>query len=303
MRVYVWPESGKILRMEFPIIGFIGQGFIGGAYADDIESRGFPVVRYALEEPYVRNKEQLLQCSIVFIAVPTPTTVHGFDYSIVRDVIGFTKPGAIVVIKSTIIPGTTESLQELFPDRIILHSPEFLREATAASDAAHPERTIIGIPRNTQEYRDAAQQVLAILPKAPFELVCSSREAEYIKYANNSFLFWKVLFANIFANAVAQEGGDWDVVRSALGADSRIGPSHLAVDHTSNHSATKTGRGAGGLCFIKDFAAFVDHYEKIMPSDAAGIAVLRALESKNKELLIQSGKDLDLLKDLYGEIT
>jgi UDPglucose 6-dehydrogenase len=185
---------------------------------------------------------------------------------------------------------------------MILHSPEFLREATAASDATHPERTIVGIPHDTQAYRDAAQQVLAILPKAPFELVCSSREAEYIKYANNSFLYWKVLFANIFADALVQEGGDWDVVRSALAADSRIGPSHLAVSHTSCHKVAKAGRGAGGLCFIKDFAAFVDNYERVLPSDTTGLAVLRALEAKNKELLTQSGKDLDLLKGVYGDV-
>ncbi len=55
-------------------IGFIGQGWIGKNYADDFEKRGFEVVRYAQEEPYIKNKEAIADCDIVFIAVPTPST-------------------------------------------------------------------------------------------------------------------------------------------------------------------------------------------------------------------------------------
>ena len=63
-------------------IGFIGQGYVGKNYADDFERRGYKVVRYALEEPYRKNKEQIRDCDLVFIAVPTPTTPKGFDESI-----------------------------------------------------------------------------------------------------------------------------------------------------------------------------------------------------------------------------
>ncbi len=59
-------------------IGFIGQGFIGKSYADDLERRGKKVVRYSLEEPYIKNKDRIRDCDIVFIAVPTPTTPEGF---------------------------------------------------------------------------------------------------------------------------------------------------------------------------------------------------------------------------------
>ena len=68
-------------------IGFVGQGYIGKNYADDFENRGFEVIRYALEKPYTKNKDRIKDCDIVFIAVPTPTTPRGFDYSIVRSVI------------------------------------------------------------------------------------------------------------------------------------------------------------------------------------------------------------------------
>src|ERR1700733_12742025 len=106
-----------------PTIGFIGQGWIGKHYADDFENRGFSVVRYAKEEPYAANKEKIKECDIVFIAVPTPTTPDGFDDSIVRNVISLVKDGTTVVIKSTILPGTTESIQKEHPKKTILHCP------------------------------------------------------------------------------------------------------------------------------------------------------------------------------------
>jgi len=287
--------------MEKPTIGFIGQGFIGKAYADDFERRGYPVVRYALEEPYRGNGSALQRCQIVFIAVPTPTTPDGFDYSIVKSVIEHVPPAAIAVIKSTLAGGTTETLQNAYPDRIILHSPEFLREVTAAHDAANPERNIIGIPKDTDSHRAAAKQVLDVLPKAPYELICTSREAEYIKVAGNAYLFLKVIYANLMYDATTAEGCNWEIIRQALGADPRIGPSHLGVLHASGHPGAKPGRGAGGHCLIKDFAALRMQYEKVFPNDPEGIAVLRALEQKNIALLTESEKDLDLLKGVYGD--
>jgi len=67
-----------------PLIGFIGQGYIGKNYADDFERRGFRVVRYALENGYEKNRELIKRCDIVFVAVPTPTTPKGFSAKIIR---------------------------------------------------------------------------------------------------------------------------------------------------------------------------------------------------------------------------
>lgn len=281
------------------VIGFVGQGFIGKSYADDFEARGHAVVRYALEEPYRNNKDRIAECDIVFVAVPTPTTPEGYDDSIVRSAVALAKDGAIVVIKSTMLPGMTQSIQDAHPGKTIMHSPEFLRVPTAAHDAAHPDRNIIGITK--QEDESSAREVLALLPKAPYELVCAVREAELIKYAGNFFLYLKVLFANLVFDLASAEGADYEVIRAAVSADPRIGPSHLAVSHVSGHAGSKAGRGAGGLCFIKDVAALRELYERKLPQDAEGIHMLRALECKNNALLLGSGKDLDLLKGVYGD--
>lgn len=282
------------------MIGFIGQGFIGKNYADDFEQRGFLVVRYALEEPYVSNKDRIRECDIVFIAVPTPTTPEGFDDSIVRTSLALVGEGKIAVVKSTITLGTTESLAQQYPSLLVVHSPEFLREASAAYDAAHPDRNIIGIPEDTEEYRAAADAVLAVLPEAPFFLVCNAREAELIKYAGNGFLFTKVLFANLLHDLAEANGASWDPIREAMAADPRIGGSHLRVVDMSGHPGATPGRGAGGHCFIKDFAALREAYEKALPQDARALAMLRAMECKNIELLTESEKDLDLLEGVYG---
>src|SRR3989344_5050173 len=153
-------------------IGFIGQGWIGKNYADDFEKRGYSVTRYAREKEYVNNGGKIKDCDIVFIAVPTPTRNKKFDDSIVREVVKLIGVGKIAVIKSTIVPGTTESVQKENPEIYVLHSPEFLTEVTASEDATRPFRNIIGIPEDTGEYRQKADDVLSVLPKASFELIC-----------------------------------------------------------------------------------------------------------------------------------
>ncbi len=274
-------------------IGFIGQGFIGKNYADDFEARGFDVVRYSMEEPYVQNKDKIADCDIVFIAVPTPTTPEGFDDTIVRKVIKLVGKGKTAVVKSTVLPGSMEDIERDNPEIFVLNSPEFLREATAAYDAAHPERNVIGIPKDTEEYKTKAQEVMKVLAKAPYELICTSKEAEIIKYAGNCFLFTKVIFMNILHDLTIKVGGKWDVIADALVHDSRIGDSHMQPVHDS-------GRGAGGHCFIKDFAAFANLYDSVV-GDKEGKAVLRAMEDKNIELLTSTQKNIDLLKGVYGD--
>jgi nucleotide sugar dehydrogenase len=280
--------------MSTPLIGFVGQGYIGKNYADDFERRGYTVMRYSLEEPYVANKEKIKECDIVFIAVPTPTTPKGFDDSIVRKMIGLAGKGKIVVVKSTTIPGTIKSFQTQYPDHILFYSPEFLSEATAAYDSAHPFSNIIGLPMNDEIHQDAAKKVHAILPRAPFSLTCDSTEAELIKSAHNGSGFVEVVFFNLIYELAQKLNVDWTVIEKALQADPFIANRYAKPVH-------KSGRGAGGHCFIKDFAALSALYEQKV-GDARGVAALMALEKKNISLLEESGKDLDLLRGVYGPL-
>ncbi|MCR4334669.1 MAG: hypothetical protein NUV47_02995 [Patescibacteria group bacterium] len=273
-------------------IGFIGQGFIGKSYADDFEKRGFSVVRYAMEPEYLINKDKIKKCDVVFIAVPTPTTPKGFDSSIVKKVIKLVGKGKIAFIKSTILPGMTELLQKNNPDIFVFHSPEFLDEVTASYDAEHPKRNIIGIPISNKLYNKKAKDIIKILPKSPYSCICTSREAEIIKYGGNCLGYTKVLFMNLLYDFSQKFDCDWKVIRDSMSADPRIGNFHMDPVH-------KSGRGAGGHCFIKDFSAFTNIYEDKM-NDPLGLSILKSLEKKNIELLKKSNKDIDLLRGVYG---
>jgi UDP-glucose 6-dehydrogenase len=202
--------------------------------------------------------------------------------------------GKIAVIKSTIIPGTTAKLQKKFPGITLMYSPEFLSEATAAHDAANPFSNVIGLPVEDAKHRAAAEEVLAVLPEAPFKLVCSSTEAEFIKYSHNISGYTQIITFNILYDLVQHHGANWDIVQSALMNDPYIPNRYSKPVH-------KTGRGAGGGCFIKDFAALRMHFEERLPKHQESIAALRAFEAKNIHLLTGSGKDLPLLKGVYGE--
>jgi len=275
-------------------IGFIGQGWIGKSYADDFENRGHEVIRYSLEEPHIQNKDRIPECEIVFIAVPTPTTQEGFDSRYVRDALTNVGEGKTAVIKSTILPGTTCDLQKRFPNIYLMHSPEFLREKTCKEDAANPDRNIVGIPYESPEYVERAHEVLAVLPRAPYETIMPATEAELVKYGGNCYLYMRVLFMNMLYDFVKAKGGNWDAVREGLIHDPRIGKSHTEPVNAG-------GRGAGGHCFIKDFEAFRQMYTESV-DDQIGKDFLKNAVYKNIQLLADSGKNIDLLEGVYGKL-
>lgn len=286
-------------------IGFIGQGWIGKNLADHFEERSFSTIRYAKEEPYTKNREKVGECDIVFIAVPTPSTPQGFDDHILRAVLPLVGAGKIAVIKSTILPGTTDDIALQFPDIYVLHSPEFLRETSVRHDIAYPNRNIIGVPSKYFEdpiWLAKAEAVMSVLPESPYKCICKAPEAELTKYGGNNFLYAKVVFMNLIYDMAQEHGARWDVLAENLKADPRIGASHMQPVHQYTHMGGSDGRGAGGHCFIKDFAAFRQLYEKTHYKDEEGIALLRAFEAKNNRLLRETGKDLDLLEGVYGKL-
>ncbi|KKW07553.1 MAG: UDP-glucose/GDP-mannose dehydrogenase dimerization [Candidatus Kaiserbacteria bacterium GW2011_GWC2_49_12] len=281
------------MRSKKPLIGFVGQGWIGRAYADNFEERGYSVVRYSLEKEYVGNKNKIKDCDIVFIAVWTPTTPNGFDDSVIRSVLKLVGKGKIAVIKSTILPGTTEKIQEDFPEIVLLYGPEFLSVASHVHDAAHPFANLVGMSINDAKHLLAAERVTKVLPKAPFSQICSSTEAEIFKYSHNASGYMQIILFNIMYDLAKKLGANWDNVHRAILADPLISNRYAQPIH-------KSGRGAGGGCFIKDIAALKLHIKKHLPEDTLAHAVLEAAEQKNIELLTSTNKDLDLLIGVYG---
>lgn len=275
-------------------IGFIGQGYVGFNTANDFEARGLSVVRYSLEAEYIGNKDAIKACDIVFVAVPTPSTPQGFDYSIVEKELALVGDGKIAVIKSTLLPGTTDALREKYPSLTIVFSPEFLCESTAARDAREPIFTILGIVKGDARYEAAAQTLLTILPKGRSTHIVPTRSAELFKYIHNIHGYARVVLANMFYDLGTAHGIDWSHVEAMMQVDPMMSPYYNSPIH-------KSGRGAGGHCFIKDMAAFRGQYEALLTDDTLGIKVLTLLEEKNLELLKETGKDQDLIRGVYGE--
>jgi nucleotide sugar dehydrogenase len=276
-----------------PIVGLIGQGFVGKNTADNFEERGFTVIRYALEEPYRQNKDRIKDADVVFIAVPTPMTPKGFDASIVEKSITLARPGAIVVIKSTVVPGTASRLQKKFPKIILLNNPEFLSEKTARQDTDFPFANVVGVTVKDAKHKSAAKLVQSIVPTAPFKLICSSDEAEIYKYAHNVNGYMQILTFNLLYDIAQHFGADWKPIEEAIKADPYIPNRYASPLH-------KSGRGAGGACFIKDFSAFARHHHKLIGHKKA-TAFMRAAEEHNIALLAETDKDIHLLEGVYGK--
>ncbi len=186
----------------------------------------------------------------------------------------------------------TEKIQDEFPDRIVLNSPEFLSEATAKHDASHPFVNIVGLSKAGKEHKDAAKLVHSILPKAPENFTVKSVESELIKYTHNCSGYTQIIFFNLMYDLAHKLGADWSEIEKVIKTDPLIPTRYASPVH-------KSGRGAGGNCFIKDFAAFREVYEK-MASDPTGVSLLKIMENKNIELLLGTKKDVAILSGVYN---
>jgi UDPglucose 6-dehydrogenase len=258
------------MKVDLDRPGIIGVGVVGGAVRNYFEFAG---IQPLLFDPYkgLGSLATINQASVVYICVPTPyVAARGFDDSAVVEAIGLLTGEKVVVVKSTVLPGTTEKLQSRFPQHRVLFNPEFLREASANDDFINPDRQIVGY---CNDDTDVASAVLSTLPRAPHEAVVPAAVAEMTKYATNSFLALKVIFANELYDLCEALDVDYELVKHGFGVDQRIGASHLDV-HDAGY------RGYGGKCLPKDTMSLLDL------ADELGIAMklLEAAHDVNARL-------------------
>jgi UDPglucose 6-dehydrogenase len=251
-------------------IGIIGAGVVGGALLGYLREGWHDVQAYDPPKGYT-SLEALDPAGIIFVCVPTPYTPgRGFDDSFLNQAVASISGEKTIVIKSTVLPGTTQLLQERYQHHRMMFSPEFLREATAIDDFLRPDRQIVGC---TDASASEAERVMALLPRAPFELVCSSSEAEMAKYVANSFLAVKVTYANEVFDLCKRLRIDYEPVRDIVASDPRIGASHLDVFDSGY-------RGYGGKCLPKDSKSLLD----LARSAGVELKVLAAAADVNADL-------------------
>jgi len=222
----------------------VGVGMVGGALARYLPD---PILYDKFKE--IGSLDEVNSADIVFVAVPTPYDEEkgGFDLDAVEETLGNLEGEKIVVIKSTVVPGTTEALQEKFPHHKILFNPEFLTEVTADQDMRFPDRQIVGY---TAQSYTVAGDLMQILPQAPLERIIPATEAEMVKYFGNTWFAMKVVFAEQMFDLCQALGVDYNRVKEAAAADKRIGRSHLTACHGGY-------RGYGGKCLPKDTKALI----------------------------------------------
>lgn len=187
-------------------------------------------------------------CDILFIAVGSPPGADGLpDTSALWQVVdainsALTSP-TLVVIKSTMPPGTARAVGARLNGHDIASNPEFLREGSAISDFMHPDRVVVGTL--TEDARTKMKRLYAPLGARVF--VTGLESAEMIKYASNDLLAARIAYINEMADICEHIGADIVDVAHGMGLDARIGPHFL-----------RPGPGFGGSCFPKDVLALVE---------------------------------------------
>ena len=256
-------------------LGIVGVGMVGGALNCYFEKKEIKPFLYDKGKNLGSVKE-VNQADIIFVCVPTPFDKEkGFDSSFVEDVCRNISGEKIVIIKSTVLPGTTEKLQKKYAQHKFLFNPEFLTEFTADQDMQYPDRQIIGY---TKESYNIAKDIMQILPLAPFERIMPATEAEVVKYFGNTWFSTKVIFANQMNNLCQKLGIDYGQVMEAAAADKRIGRSHLEVIH-------KGYRGYGGKCLPKDIRALIQFANE----NGVDLKLHKIVEKINNELMERQG--------------
>ena len=235
-------------------VGVIGNGFVGEAISFAFSSVADMYIYDTNRSRCLNDIESVHNCDFVFVCVPTPMFEDGSqDLSYVESAFEKATDRPVYVLKSTVLPGTTENLTKKYPNFKIIFSPEFLTERTAKLDMLTQSRIILGGELSLTEK-------VKILINERFKtkniIQTDSKTAELTKYMNNTFFATKVSIMNEFKLICDKIGANWEDALRGFVSDGRIGDSHLNVP---GHDGKL---GYGGTCFPKDVNALLSFSKK-----------------------------------------
>jgi len=252
--------------MKYYNIGVVGNGFVGSAVQFGFSpSTGCDYeVRVYDKDPSKSVdsiEETVNESEFIFLSVPTPSNKDGsMNLDIVeqalQDISDVNKyQGNIVLLRSTVTPGTTRKLQDKYPNLRIVFNPEFLTEQNAKYDFINQARIIIGGD-------DVYSKQVGDLYRSRFGesqpvIETNWETAELIKYMSNCFFTTKISFMNEMYQIAEKCGVDWGVALDGFFRDGRVGHSHMNVPGPDGKF------GFGGSCFPKDIQALIHFGESL----------------------------------------
>lgn len=238
-------------------VGIMGYGMVGGALTEALKNRHEVIYwdKYK-KTPYVI--EDLRNCEAIFLCVPTPILKSGAInksalYDSMNNLVNNNIKNKLMIIKSSAVSGTTDELADKYEDYDFVFCPEFLRAKTAVKDMLNMNRVIIG----TKSGEDFNIVKKIFIDAGYIEDNCryikvDTKTAETIKYASNTFLAAKVIFANELYNICQSLGVNYETVVDAVCLDKRIDRSYGWKVPGEDGK-----KGVSGLCFPKDLSAFI----------------------------------------------
>ena len=307
-------------------VSYVGTGYVGlvsGAVSAEmgnkvicvdvpekvkfLKSGGIPIYEPGLEEIVKREASSgnlefsdsipyaVKNSDIVFITVGTPSNNDGsvdlrYVFSAAEEIGKAIDNYKLVVVKSTVPPGTTAKIEEIIKrltsnEFDTASNPEFLREGKAIEDTRRPDRVVVGVNSEKAERILRKFYGLSITDRNPNKYPFISMkpvEAEMVKYASNTALATRISFANQLANICNLVSADYKKVKEAMCLDKRIGNEFL-----------EAGLGYAGSCFPKDVDALVRFSESLGYSPS----LLKAVSDVNR---YQTNLFLQKIRKYFG---
>ena len=261
-----------------PTIGICGFGMVGKAVAYGFSLTG-DIKIYDINEKISPNTfKEIMKCDYIFVCVPSPMDLETgkCNTSIVEETVDkaskyIENTESILIIKSTIPPGTTQKYIEKYPKCRIVFNPEFLTARTNLLDFINPARIILG---GSQENTKKVSELYRLRFPSTTIFFTDPTSAEMAKYTSNCFLATKVVFFNEIYDICEALNIDYNEVIKMVIADGRIGNSHYDVP---GHDGD---RGVGGSCFPKDINALIYKSWEL----GLNAIIMKAVWEKNKRV-------------------
>ena len=242
-------------------ISVFGLGFVGGSMLKSFQMKGVNAKGY----DKFKDSDSLDSCldsDIAFLALPTlfDEETNEYDKSCIQEVcmqLSEANYKGIVVIKSTVEPGTTMWLSKQYPSLSFVHNPEFLTAATAFEDFHNQKHIVLGKPKQVDDkvYTTLTDFYAPLYPDAEFSY-CSCDESESMKIFVNCFYSVKVQFFNEIYLLCEKSGFDYENVKSMMVKNGWINPMHTNVPGPDGQLSY------GGYCFPKDTNALLNHMKR-----------------------------------------